>query len=233
MTTKSTSGKNAVRLPDPPQPEDMNNYKFFHSLGNGPHLTNRLGNPQTTIVFSEVYLSPSLNSRQADMLVPDLLVAFDVDPAAFDNHNGYVIDQQGKPPDFVLEIASHTTGRRDATTKRERYAALGVLEYWRFDDTGGEYNGAALAGDRLVNSVYEPIPIDRVDDETWEGRSNVLNLDLRWERGQLGWCDPGTGRHIVRLSDERARADDAEARADDAEARVRQLEEEVRRLTNS
>ena len=233
MTTKPTSAKNPVRLPEPPQPEDMNNYKFFHALGNGPHLANHLGNPETTIVFSEVYLSPSLNSRQTEMLVPDLLVAFNVDPVAFDNHNGYVIDQQGKAPGFVLEIASHTTGRRDATTKRERYAAMGVLEYWRFDDSGGEYNGAALAGDRLVNGVYEPIPIDRVDDETWEGRSNVLNLDLRWEKGQLGWYDPGTGLHIVRLSDERTRADNAEARAGDAEARVRQLEEEVRRLRNS
>ena len=85
----------------------------------------------------------------------------------------------------------------------------------------------------MVNGVYEPISIDRVDDETWEGRSDVLNLDLRWEQGQLGWYDPGTGRHVVRLSDERARADNAEVRADDAEARVRQLEEEVRRLRNS
>ena len=145
MTTKSTSGKNAVRLPDPPQPEDMNNYKFFHSLGNGPHLTNRLGNPETTIVFSEVYLSPSLNSRQADMLVPDLLVAFDVDPAAFDNHNGYVIDQQGKPPDFALEIASHTTGRRDATTKRN------ATPRWESLNTGASTI-------RVANTTARPWP---------------------------------------------------------------------------
>ena len=154
MTAKSTSGKDAVRLPDPPQPEDINNYKFFHSLGNGPHLTNHLGNPETTIVFSGVYLSPSLSSRQADMLVPDILVAFDVDPVVFDNHNGYVIDQQGKAPDFVLEIASHTTGRRDATTKREHYAALGVLEYWRFDDTGVANTTARLWPETVWSTAF-------------------------------------------------------------------------------
>ena len=40
---------------------------------------------------------------------PDLLVAFDVDPAAYEASNGYVIAEQGKPPDFVLEdcLAAH------------------------------------------------------------------------------------------------------------------------------
>ena len=37
------------------------------------------------------------------MRYPDLLVAFGVDPAAYKASNAYVISEQGKPPDFVLE----------------------------------------------------------------------------------------------------------------------------------
>ena len=253
MTTKPTSAKIAVQLPEVPQPEDMNNYIFFHSLGHGRHLAAHFGKPETTMVFSEVYISARADSDQSDMLAPDLLIAFDVDPQALNRDLGYVIDHQGKPPDFVLEIASRKTGRRDITVKRRRYAEMGILEYWRFDNTGGEYVGAALAGDRLVEGVYQPMPIEQLDDETWQGHSDVLNLDLRWEQGQLGWYDPNTGRHITTFDDEmdraeneRRRADYAEARldsaealaerertrADEAEARARQLEEEIRRLTN-
>ena len=40
---------------------------------------------------------------------PDLLVAFDADPVAYDASNGYVVSEQGKPPDFILEVASRRT----------------------------------------------------------------------------------------------------------------------------
>ena len=40
------------------------------------------------------------------MKYPDLLVAFDVDPAAYRETNGYVIAEKGKPPDLALEIGS-------------------------------------------------------------------------------------------------------------------------------
>ena len=173
-------------------------------------------------------------------MAPDLLISFNTNPDASIRRNGYVISEQGKPPDFVLEIGSSSTGRRDATVKRDGYAALGVLEYWRFDPSGGDYQGAALAGDRLVGSVYEPIPIERIDGDTHQGYSAVLNLNLRWEQGELGWYDPDTGRHITRLSDERTarldaetRADSAEARATSAEARVRELEAELERRRQS
>ena len=65
-------------------------------------------------------------------------------PAAILDRNGYVIEEVGKPPDFVLEIASESTGRADYTSKRDAYAGYGVGEYWRFDSTGGEYHDAPL-----------------------------------------------------------------------------------------
>ena len=65
---------------------------------------------------------------------PDLLIAFDVNPELYRRRRAYVIEDQGKPPDFVMEVASPSTRRVDSTTKRIDYAALGIPEYWRFDE---------------------------------------------------------------------------------------------------
>ena len=59
-------------------------------------------------------------------MAPDLLVAMGADPQAYRDDNGYVISEQGKPPDFVMEIASRSTGRQDVEDKRPDYAALGI-----------------------------------------------------------------------------------------------------------
>ena len=90
------------------------------------------------------------------MRYPDLLVAFGVAPEAYRESNGYVIEEQGKPPDWVLEI----TGRNDVGEKRDFYERLGIGEYWRFDHTpDGRWHGARLAGDRLVDDEYVAIEI--------------------------------------------------------------------------
>ena len=124
------------------------------------------------------------------MKYPDLLVAFSVDPAAYRETNGYVISEQGKPPDLVLEIASQATGRSDVGEKREFYQRLLIPEYWRFDATG-EFHVARLAGDRLVNGRYEPIDIAELAAEVLQGHSEALNVNWRWEHGRLGCHDPG------------------------------------------
>lgn len=123
-------------------------------------------------------------------------------------------------------------------TREEAYAALGIPEYWRFDETG-RYHGAKLEGDRLVHGAYQPITIQELDEETLQGYSEVLNLILRWEHGQLGWYDPSTGRHIPTFKDQTARAHDAEAalkaereaRAA-SEAKIRALEQELGRRSS-
>ena len=44
--------------------------------------------------------------QRSGILVPDLLIAFDVDRDAIIQQRGYAISEWGKPPEFVLEIAS-------------------------------------------------------------------------------------------------------------------------------
>ena len=56
---------------------------------------------------------------------------------------------EGGVPQFVLEVASPSTWMRDATDKRQTYAAMGVLEYWRFDPDSGMHFPETLIGERL------------------------------------------------------------------------------------
>ena len=155
---------------------------------------------------------------------PDLLVAFGADPEAYRLSNGYIVEEQGKPPDFVLEIGSPSTRAEDNTRKRDFYARHEVVEYWRFDEEDRP-DQVRLAADRLVGDVYQPIAIEELADGILQGYSAALDLHLRWELGELRWHDPATGRHILTYDDQRARAESERAARLAAEARVRELEE--------
>lgn len=126
----------------------------------------------------------------------------------------------------MLEVTSISTAEIDTGAKGDDYAALGILEYWRFDETG-ERHGAKLAGDRLVDGDCQPIPIEEPDTDILQGHSTVLNLNPRWDHGRRGWYDPETGRHVPTYEDQRQRADAAEADLPAAEARLRELTERL------
>ena len=81
-----------------------------------------------------VYYDPADGNRRFQ---PDVYVAFGVDAAAIRQRNGYLIWEVGKPPDFVLEVASESTAPLDIGGKRDLYAGLSIPEYWRFDASGG------------------------------------------------------------------------------------------------
>ena len=152
------------RLPEPPEREPDEraaSYDSLHDLGSGHHLSRYFGTPESTLVTAERYITTWPERRLpsgATRRVPDLLIAFGVEPAAYHARGGYIVEEQGKPPDFVLEVASPSTAAEDIGPKRDDYAALGTREYWRFDRTG-EQHGTRLAGDRLNAGVYAPIEV--------------------------------------------------------------------------
>ena len=219
-------------LPDPPErdADDMTSSAHLSKTGNMRYLAIHLGNPQTTMVKQDRHLIPRARVPRKGRRYPDLLVAFNVNPELFKRNNGYIIENQGKPPDFVLEIAFPSTRETDQTTKRQYYASMGATEYWRFDDIAQE-QGMRLAGDRLDGSRYQPVELTSVSGEVLQGYSAALNLILRWDHGELLLIDPATQAPIFTYEYHRDRADEAEARAERAEERLRQLEEENRRLS--
>ena len=225
--TRTPGAADIIQFPDRPDSFDMTTYRNLTIHGIQAALIAHFDNRDTTIINSEIAAGVRPTESYDGVLFPDLLIAFDADPAADAANNGYAISVQGKPPDFVLEIGSKTTGERDEIYKRQAYAAMGIPEYWRFDETGGEYHNAPLAGDRLLNGVYEPIPIHHTDAGYLWGRSDALNLDLCWENGTLRFWDPAAGLYLPTLDQERtgrllseAARRQAEVRANTAEARA-------------
>ena len=198
MTTRHSEAADqkshgSFMLPDPPEdePEDMTSFDHLAASGNVRYLIRHLGDPETTLVAGERYLTRAPGASASERMAPDLLIAFNVEPETHRENNGYIISEQGKPPDFVLEIASRSTGQHDVVDKRPAYAGLGIPEYWRFDETG-EFHGT-----RLAEGGYEPVPTLTVGEGVLQGCSSVLNLLIRWDHGQLGWHDPETGQHIA------------------------------------
>ena len=251
MTTPDTKANTfqalgLVRLPDPPQrePDEVTQYDQLFSKGLSAALALHLGSPENTLVEADRWVVPDSRFNRSRGRYPDLLVAFGVDPTLYKASNGYIVSEQGKPPDWVLEVASESTAADDLGLKREYYQSLGIGEYWRFDHTG-EHHGVRLAGERLENGEYVAIEIENLSGESLQGYSPVLDLHLRWEQGELVFCVPSTGRRIATLEEERARAEaerearvsaeaelglerearvSEQARAEAAEARVRELE---------
>ena len=247
MTSKTTSltkgaGK-PERFPDYPPREDMQNWLYLYETSVLTSLAIHFADEPNVTVASEVPVGLSLPVRD-DARIPDLLLVRDGDRALMEEQRGYAIDRQGKAPDFVLEVASRSTGRADYTDKRADYERYGISEYWRFDPSGGEYHDAALAGDRLVDGRYEPIAIETLQEAMLRGYSDALGLYVCWEDGRLRFFDPGTESYLRSHDEERAESMATQARAEEertgrlaaqsraaaAEARAAELESELRRL---
>ena len=204
VTIHGSAGKaegGFVTFPDPPRNYDERNW-FEHLALSGVAycLDWHFGAPETILIDGLQYIAPDIRSEVKGLPAPDMLIAFDVNPETSYRRNAYVVAEHGKPPDFVLEIASASTGLIDVRDKPVAYAALDVPEYWRFDETG-EHHGVRLAGDRLEGDRYEPIGIAKLAGGSLEGYGEVLDLYLRWEEGRLEWHDPATGKAIMSMAE--------------------------------
>ena len=221
MTTRPTleprpAGEYAhiEQLPDPPRPYDAM-YQLPYVSSAFSILDVYFNERPDVLVGGEGYLCRDTHDRSG-WVVPDCVVAFGVDARAILDRNGYVIDEVGKPPDFVLEVGSASTGRADYTTKRDTYAEYGVGEYWRFDPTGGQHHDAALAGERLVDGVYEPLPLHRERGGNIGGYSPVLGLELHWDKGRLRFYDPAVAEYLPDLAEAKITSDSAVRERDSA-----------------
>lgn len=68
------------------------------------------------------------NSRKS--ISPDVFVTFGVGKKL---RRTYIIWEEGKPPDFVLEFSSENTYRKDLQDKKDLYAKIGIVEYFLYD----------------------------------------------------------------------------------------------------
>jgi len=129
----------------------------------------------------DVYVSGNLFIRYEEdgaekRIAPDIFVVFGTSKE--DRVSYTVWEEEGKVPDFVLEITSKGTVTKDRKQNPLIYRNLGVKEYLQYDPSGGSLKPTSLQGVRLENGKYEPIPILTLSDNTLSLHSAVLGLDL-------------------------------------------------------
>lgn len=183
-------------------------------------------------------ISPDVPGRvRPPWLEPDVLVAFGVG-----NHRrrSYALWREGKAPEFVMEVASVSTWKRDRDEKPALYEKLGVREYFLYDPVGGRLE-PRLQGHVLRDGRYRPLRPERLGNGEQGLRSETLGLWVYLEGPEqaLRWHDPVAGQdledydevHAAREAAE-AHAREAETRAQAAETRAREVEA-ARRATES
>ena len=173
----------------------------------------------------DVYVSGDLllyheENNNKVRVAPDVFVVFGVPDHM---RRTYLLWQEGKAPDFVMEVASPSTYRADLGDKRVTYAGIGVSEYWLYDPIGG-YFDPRLQGFRLVGGRYEPIPItERTGGLT--GYSEALTLELRlYPDDRFRFHDPASGRDLLSLEEEAQAREEAEGRLRQAQERLQESE---------
>ena len=190
--------------------------------------------------------------RSARRLSPDLLVAFGVPRR---DRGSFTVWDEGRAPDFVLEILSEGTWRKDVGEKVALFEAMGVREYFLFDPHG-------RAEPRLRAWAYQdagPKPVEVPVNPSRQRRelrprtvlaagermrgihSESLGLclchtdpwppveNVRPDAGKVRWFDPVANRLLETYQESELRqaevARAARERTHDAEQRARAAEE--------
>ena len=162
-----------------------------------------------------VYYVPGDRLRH---LSPDVFVVKDV---AKHRRPYYLIWEERKGPDVVIELTSKTTKEEDIDDKYQLYQdVLKVPEYFLFDPHQ-DYLEPPLQGYRRNAGLYVPI-------EPVQGRlpSEELNLHLEMHDGELRLYDPATGQ---RLPTQKEAMSASETGRHEAEAGRRKAEREHRK----
>jgi Uma2 family endonuclease len=189
---------------------------------------------------ADVYVSGNMfvYYRQGDpeaVVAPGVFVALGV---AKHKRNSYRVWEEGKAPDFVLEITSNATYDKDQGAKVGIYSLMKVREYFQYDPTR-DYLQPPLQGLRLAGRGYEPLPPKTLPDGALAIYSEVLGLELRLlaENGELRLFDPAAQSLLRSHAEAEAYAVEqaaarrlAESRADQEAAARRAAEEEAARL---
>jgi Uma2 family endonuclease len=175
--------------------------------------------PQTYVSGNILIFYEEGNKRKH--VSPDVLVVRGIPKHRRDN---YLVWQEGKAPDLVIELTSKTTRTEDRDEKPNLYrTVLRVPEYFMFDPRA-EYLDPPFQGYRLRQGRYVAIkPV--------AGRlpSEVIGLHLERDRNELRLWDPIAGARIPTPAEARLAAEAARNAAQAENERLRREIEELKR----
>ena len=218
----TASNVGAIRVDDVFYPSS-DGRPMSDNMWQGKAITNADGDLESAhpkaLVAADILVYPEKgNSR--NKIAPDVLVALGI---GTHKRSSYFVWEEGKPPDWVLEVASPGTEAEDRGTKRRKYAEMGVPEYWMFDAKGDVYPPGTprLQGLKLVDGEYRPLK-SRLVDGRRTIRSEVLGLDVRVEDELLRFRDVATGKDIRHRGEIEADEERAHAATERAQAQARQ-----------
>lgn len=127
---------------------------------------------QDFYIGGNMFVYFSLKQVRKDFRGPDVFVVLGVPKR---ERKSWVVWEEGKGLDVVIELLSESTAQQDKTEKKQIYQnQLRVPEYFWFDP----FNPEDLAGFALCKGIYEPLAPDT------QGRffSQQLGLTLiRWQ----------------------------------------------------
>jgi Uma2 family endonuclease len=125
----------------------------------------------------KIYLSSELSIYYPGerRFAPDLLAVTDVEPH---ERSSWVVATEGKGLDFVLEVHVAGDRKKDEKTNVERYARLGIQEYFYFDRAR-----LRVAGYHLPSTSARTY--QRIVPQAGRYASGVLGLDLALEGSRL------------------------------------------------
>jgi Uma2 family endonuclease len=194
-------------------------------------------------IGKKVYVSSNLPVYYPGerMFAPDLIAVLDVEPH---ERERWVVSAEGKGLDLALEVMYRGDDRKDLEENVQRYARLGIEEYFIFDRKRGSLVGYRLGPERRYQLIVPQ-----------QGRwySSVLELDLMLEPGRLRFYHGSAPlpelaelaaraeamlsvvmtekeEALRRAEQEALRAEREALRADEAERRFTELEAELDRL---
>jgi Uma2 family endonuclease len=167
---------------------------------------------------------------------PDILAVLDVEEPEDDERMAWVVADEGKGLDLVIEVLHHGDRDKDLVENVERYEHLRIPEYFIYDRLQQKIHGYRLAPG---TARYQ-----RVVPQLGRYRSVVLGVDLAILDDELrflvGQAElPGSADLIRRLQgmmgsveakieQVRAQADQAREEADQARARAERAAQEAR-----
>ncbi len=205
------------------------------NMWQGKAITNADGDLESArpkaLVAADILVYPEKGNNR-NRIAPDVLVAFGI---GTHKRSSYFVWEEGKPPDWVLEVASPGTEAEDRGAKRRKYAEMGVPEYWMFDAKGDVYPPGTprLQGLKLVDGEYRPLKSRLVDGRRMI-RSEVLCLDVRVDGELLRFQDVATGRDVrhrceIEADEKQARAETKRETAQRRAAEARAMQEAAAR----
>ncbi|MEW5859952.1 MAG: Uma2 family endonuclease [Cyanobacteriota bacterium] len=185
---------------------------------------------QDVFVGGNMFVYYSLEQvRNKDFNGPDVFVVLDVPRR---ERKSWVVWEEGKGPDLVIELLSDSTAQQDKNEKKQVYQnRLRVPNYFWFDPFSAEWAGFALQ-----NGVYVEIQPDaqnRLISQQlglalvrWEG--NYQGVSARWLRWET--LDGNLLPTPEELAEqERQRADEAQQQAEAAQRQAAELEAKLAR----